>query len=457
MPVEFILFGLTLLGVALLHHHTFHVAISGLAVITGYKLLFTGFKSGTGLAGLVTHLGQEWVTLTNLFLLLMGFALLARHFENSLVPDLMPALLPHDWKGAFLLLVVVFVLSSFLDNIAAALIGGAMANKLFSGRIHIGYVAAIVAASNAGGCGSVVGDTTSTMMWIDGINPASLFRSYMAAVIALIVCGVPAALQQQHYSPILKYSIPSARVDWPRVLIVTTILVIPIVANIWAGIRLPWLIEALPMIGMGVWAAILMTALIRQPDWQLLSTNLSGTLFLIALVLCASMMPIERLPPATWLTSLSLGFVSAAFDNIPLTALAIKQGGYDWGMLAYAVGFGGSIMWFGSSAGVAIANLFPDSRRAVRWLVCGWHVTVAYVIGFFLMLAVLGWQTDPPHKRRVGFNVQQEFVLALSAVADRGANQMRPRHVSSVSTRSTSAPGGSSPAGNTISARSGVS
>jgi hypothetical protein len=70
------------------------------------------------------------------------------------------------------------------------------------------------------------------MMWIDGINPTSLFRSYMAAVIALIVCGVPAALQQQHYSPILKYSIPSARVDWPRVLIVTTILFIPIVAHL---------------------------------------------------------------------------------------------------------------------------------------------------------------------------------------------------------------------------------
>jgi hypothetical protein len=30
----------------------------------------------------------------------------------------------------------------------------------------------------------------------------------------------------------------------------------------------------------------------------------------------------------------------------------------------------------------------------------GWHVTVAYVIGFFVMLAVLGWHPDPPHKKR---------------------------------------------------------
>ena len=50
------------------------------------------------------------------------------------------------------------------------------------------------------------------------------------------------------------------------------------------------------------------------------------------------------------------GFLSSVFDNIPLTALALKQGGYDWGFLAYAVGFGGSMIWFGSSAGVAIVQ-----------------------------------------------------------------------------------------------------
>ena len=34
---------------------------------------------------------HEWVILTNLFLLLMGFAMLSRHFEDSRVPDEMPA------------------------------------------------------------------------------------------------------------------------------------------------------------------------------------------------------------------------------------------------------------------------------------------------------------------------------------------------------------------------------
>ena len=88
------------------------------------------------------------------------------------------------------------------------------------------------------------------------------------------------------------------------------------------------------------------------------------------------MMPVEKLPAASWQTALGLGFVSAVFDNIPLTALALKQGGYDWGYLAYAVGFGGSMIWFGSSAGVALANMYPEAKSVGRWLSHGWHVAL---------------------------------------------------------------------------------
>ncbi|MFO1297245.1 MAG: hypothetical protein U1F25_12775 [Rubrivivax sp.] len=61
---------------------------------------------------------------------------------------MLPRFLPDDWKGAFVLLALVFVLSSFLDNIAAAMIGGAIASTVFRGRVHIGYLAAIVVAAS---------------------------------------------------------------------------------------------------------------------------------------------------------------------------------------------------------------------------------------------------------------------------------------------------------------------
>ena len=397
IPVDFILFGLTLLGVALFHRHTLAVALTGLAVISAYKIVFTGFKTGAGIAGFAVHMAHEWVILANLLGLLVGFAILSRHFEESRVPEVLPRFLPDDWKGAFMLLVMVFVLSSFLDNIAAALIGGTMAGVVFRRKVHIGYLAAIVAASNAGGAGSVVGDTTTTMMWIDGVSPIAVLDAYVAASVALVVSGVIAAKQQHAHAPITKDAARGVAVDWVRLGIVAFLLAAAILANVIANLRFPEVFGQFPVIGAAVWVAILACAPLRKPEWGLLPEAFKGSIFLLALVTCASMMPVEKLPAASWQTTFGLGFLSSVFDNIPLTALALKQGGYDWGMLAYAVGFGGSMIWFGSSAGVAISNAYPEARSVGRWLAHGWHVALAYVVGFVVMLAILGWH--PTDKR----------------------------------------------------------
>jgi Na+/H+ antiporter NhaD/arsenite permease-like protein len=357
-----------------------------------------GFHGGPGLGGLVDHAHAEWVVLANLFGLLMGFALLSRHFEESHVPRQLPDYLPDDWRGAFVLLVMVFVLSSFLDNIAAALIGGTVALTIFRHKVHVGYVAAIVAASNAGGSGSVVGDTTTTMMWIDGVSPLSVLHAYVAAVIALVVCGIPASLQQQRHGPIVRHASERVAVDWARVAIVALILVAAIAVNVATNVVFPGWSDRLPFLGITVWVVLVATAAWRRPDWSVMPATLRGSVFLLCLVFAASLMPVERLPAASWQTALTLGFVSAVFDNIPLTKLALEQGGYDWGMLAYAVGFGGSMLWFGSSAGVAITSLFPESRSAGRWLRHGWHVAVAYVLGFAALMLTLGWQPHAPHR-----------------------------------------------------------
>jgi Na+/H+ antiporter NhaD/arsenite permease-like protein len=391
IPIEFLLFACVLTGVALFHSYVLPIAVTGAIVIALYKIALSPFKSGSGLPGFVGHLEHEWVILVNLLLLLTGFALLARQFEDSKVPAVLPRFLPDDWKGGFVLLVLVFVLSSFLDNIAAAMIGGAIAHTVFRGNVHIGYLAAIVAASNAGGAGSVVGDTTTTMMWISGISPLEVLEAFIASGVALVICGVIAARQQDALQRIQRDATQNAVVDWGRVGIVVLILALAIIVNVIVNVRFSAISNLFPFLGAAVWVAILIGALWRSTGWNLLPGALKGSVFLLSLVLCASMMPVERLPPASWQTAFGLGFLSAVFDNIPLTALAIKQGGYDWGFLAYAVGFGGSMIWFGSSAGVALSSMYPQARSVGKWVREGWHVTVAYVIGFFVMLAVIGF------------------------------------------------------------------
>jgi Na+/H+ antiporter NhaD/arsenite permease-like protein len=391
VPLEFVFFAAVLAGVALVHLHALKIAVGGALGIALYKILFSPFKAGAGIAGFGAHLGHEWVVLLNLLLLLLGFALLAKHFEDSEVPAVLPAILPDDWKGCFVLLVLVFVLSAFLDNIAAAMIGGAIAHTVFRTRVHIGYLAAIVAASNAGGAGSVVGDTTTTMMWIAGVSPLEVLEAYVAAGVALVIFGIPAAIQQQAYSPIQCEATPGAHIDWTRVGIVIFILAAAVVVNVLVNTRFADHAAAFPFLGVAVWAALLLAAALRKPDWALLPGAFKGSVFLLSLVLCASMMPVEQLPAASWQSTMALGFLSSVFDNIPLTELTIKQGGYDWGFVAFSVGFGGSMIWFGSSAGVALSNMFPQARSVGLWLRHGWYVPVAFVVGYLVLLTTLGF------------------------------------------------------------------
>jgi Na+/H+ antiporter NhaD/arsenite permease-like protein len=389
--VEFIIFGLILVGVALFHKQTFWVAVIGLSVLLTFKLVFDhSFNLFEHFFG-TTPMGEqimnkdlrqgEWGIILNLLGLLLGFAILSKIFEESGVPDMLPRYLPDDWKGPFMLLVFVFILSSFLDNIAAALIGGAIAIVVFKNRVHIGFIAALVAASNAGGSGSVVGDTTTTMMWIDGVAAFNVLHAYVAAGTALLFFAWFAAHQQDKYQRIQKDVSPGITIDWIKLLNVGLILAGAIISNILYD-----------MPALGVWIAIILGTFLRPVPWGEVPAAIRGTVFLLCLVTCASLMPVEDLPNASVLTAFALGLLSAVFDNIPLTKLCLDQGHYDWGMLAYTVGFGGSMIWFGSSAGVAITNKFPEGRDVFLWVKKGWHIAAAYVIGFFALYLLLGWE-----------------------------------------------------------------
>ena len=385
--LEFILFALTLIGVAVFHHKTMYVALAGLVAVLLFKWIFSpDFSLVEHIIGTGVREG-EWRILLNLAGLLFGFGILAKHFELSRIPELMPRYLPNDWKGGFVLLLLIMILSSFLDNIAAAMIGGTVAFVVFKGKVHIGYIAAIIAASNAGGAGSVVGDTTTTLMWIDGVNPLWVVPAFIASIGAFLVFGIIGAVQQDKYQRITKDSTPGILIDHKRLLVVAAILAGAIFTNYY--FEFP---------ALGVWVVILLGSFISSTPWFELKHSWRGTTFLVALVTTASLMPVEDLPAASWQSAFSLGFVSAVFDNIPLTKLCLEQGGYDWGVLAYAVGFGGSMIWFGSSAGVALTNLFPQARSVVLYVKSGWHVILAYIVGFALLLGVAGWHPHPPHK-----------------------------------------------------------
>lgn len=396
VPVEFVLFGFMLLGVALFHKRALTISVTGLLVILAYEALVTAFPTGRGMDALLLHMQHEWVIVTNLLLLLVGFEVLSNQFEQSNISDHLPDHLPDDWTGGLALLAIVFVMSAFLDNIAAAVLGGVMARHLYQGRVSVGFLAAIVASANAGGAGSVIGDTTTTLMWLNGVSPITVLPAFIAAGASFCVIGPVGAWVQHRHQPILAHDRPGHPLRWQRIWIVAFILAAAVATNVLAN-ALSEGEETAPWLGMALWAAILVTSLVAKPDWSVMRHGAKGAVFLASLVAAASLMPLKGLPDPSWQTAFALGLLSSVFDNIPLTALALRQGGFDWALLAFAVGFGGSMVWFGSSAGVAITNGYPEGRSVVRWLKHGWFVPVGYVVGFFVMLLLTGWDPSADH------------------------------------------------------------
>ncbi len=383
IPAVFVLFAATLVGVALFARRSLEIAAAGLVAI------FVARLAGGGVAWLAL-LEEQWSKLANLFGLLVGFALVADHFERSHLPERLPRLLPRGALGCFVLLALIWLMSGVLDNIAAALIGVVAASRLFS-RLHPGYVAGIVAAANGGGAGSVIGDTTTTMMWLEGIRPTAVLPAYLGAFVALMIFGVAAARQQARWAPLAPPAASPAPIDRARVAVVSASIAALACTNLVASAVFGPRAEALPALAIVVWLVLLVGGRLRPFAWPVAARAARAALFLVILVLAASLLPVDRLPRPTFLTTVLLGFLSAVLDNIPLTKLALVQGGYDWGFLAYSVGFGGSMIWFGSSAGVAVSEAVPDVRSVGTWVRHGWHIPLAFLAGHAAMILFRGW------------------------------------------------------------------
>src|SRR4029079_17445018 len=133
--------------------------------------------------------------------------------------------------------------------------------------------------------GSVVGDTTTTMMWIDGVDPLDVLEAFVAAGAALFVFGIPASLQQHKHSPIIRDAIPHVTIDWPSFVVVGFILSTAIGVNVTVNVKFGHLSDQFPFIGAAVWIAILLATAWRKPDWFVLPEAFKGSIFLLSLIL----------------------------------------------------------------------------------------------------------------------------------------------------------------------------
>lgn len=381
-PFEFGLFASVIAGLIFFHKYMLEITLCGVFIL--WMALYTGRDFD-----IVHHVvDHEWHMLTNVFLLLLGFAILAKAFENTKIPLWLPRILPDNEFGLAVLLVIVAVMSLFLDNIAAALIGGTIARTVFNNRVAISTVVGIAAASNAGGAPSPVGDTTTTMMWISGIEAGYLLKAGIGALIVVLFISVPLSYLQHKHQKIQADPPPGGvKINMGQLILVLMILGGTVTTNVLYDFP-----------ALGVWTAILIGRAIGiQIDWAEMKHMLRSACFIVCIMLLASMMPVDQLPPGGPTVDMVHGFMSSIFDNIPLTKLCIDQGGHDYGALAFSVGYGGSMTPFGSSAGVALFSMFPEAKNPIKWIRHGWLVILAFPIAYLGMLQVSSYVVTPGH------------------------------------------------------------
>ena len=390
------LFLAMLSGLLLFHHHKLPVVVGGFAVIGCV------YAAVNGLGGLGHHF-IEWHRfhlLYNLALMLPGFSLVAYYFEDSGASQSIARVLKSDG----LILWVIFALSTVLDNIAACMIGGTILMAVY-GKQHVPFsmLIGIICASNLGGTGSPVGDTTTVMMFVSQ-DPKISIREIMSAFAATIPAQFLIVLWAQRHSqrPLrvpVKGAVPVghesyddrrlgeddviALAEGTRQRSVNMGMMLPLLA-------IPGLIVGnfLDQPGFGLWIGLFLGIVLGRNRFETKSfvSAIPNMLFLVLLVATAEMLPLEEAKPSLNLLNrdtltILLGHLSAWFDNIPLTAVALSLKDFDWGLLAYCVGYGGSAMWFGSSAGVALGLLFNEVYDTKRWLVPFLVVTVTYWAG----------------------------------------------------------------------------
>ena len=223
-------------------------------------------------------------------------------------------------------------MSSFLDNIAAALIGGAMAHQLFKGAC----ISATWPPSSPLECRRLRlgGRRHDDDHDVDRRHqPAIVLDAYVvAAVVALVIVATspPSSSMPTRRSSSMRTNTPGRL--GPH-LHRRLMLVFAVGTNITVNVKFPsWPSISPSSASPCGWRSSDHTG--APPRLGADAGNHQGLRFPALAGACASMMPVEQLPPASWVSP-GAGLHFGRLRQHSAHCAGLRQGGYDWGVLAY--------------------------------------------------------------------------------------------------------------------------
>ena len=304
--------------------------------------------------------------------------------------------------------VLTFFLSAVLDNLTTTIVMVSLMKKLIKEReSRMFFCGMIVVSANAGGAWTVIGDVTTTMLWIgDKISTVEVMK---ALIIPSLFCMiVPLTLASMFFlkGDVERPDNTGGKHDvslkpWHSNLFLALgfcgLIFVPIFKSVT---HLP------PFMGMMFSLSVIwiVSEFVKHDldEATRSSTNVVGVLkkidtasilFFLGILLAVGTLQstgvlttvaawLESTVPNMQLVALIIGLLSAIVDNVPLVAAGI--GMYDfpkddtfWLFLAYCAGTGGSCLIIGSAAGVAAMGLEKIDfiwylKRVAMWALIGY-------------------------------------------------------------------------------------
>ncbi len=319
---------------------------------------------------------------------------------------------------------VTFFMSAVLDNLTTTIVVVSLLRKLVADReTRLMFIGITVIAANAGGAWTVIGDVTTTMLWVKNkINSLDVMRDlFLASIVCLLVPLLVASRRMKGELP--PVSTETDENDdkniqpWHRALFLGLGLIGLMMVPIFkAFTHLP------PFMGMVLSLGVLwvVSELVSHTlDERTRSStgvmsalrrvDMSSILFFLGILLAVGALgsveilkniavSLQNTIGNASIIAIIIGLVSAVVDNVPLVAAGIEMYSETppndpfWMLLAYCAGTGGSCLIIGSAAGVAAMGLEKVdfmwyARRIGPLSLLGY---IAGVAVYFLQKLILG-------------------------------------------------------------------
>ncbi|CAH0525867.1 sodium:proton antiporter NhaD [Vibrio hippocampi] len=300
---------------------------------------------------------------------------------------------------------IAFVLSPIADNLTTALIMGAVVmavgrgNPKFIGQTCV----VIVIAANAGGAFSPFGDITTLMVWQSG--HASFFDFFQLFIPAVINYLIPAAIISRY----LPKGQPPMLTERTEVKTGGYLVCGLFLVTICLAVTFENLLGLPPYLGMMFGLSLLFLTIyfkkrtlkqddedvkfnvfskLAKPEWDTL-LFFFGVMYCVgALGFFGYLTSISQIMYGDWgatTANIAAGAISAIIDNIPVMFAILTMhpdmDHFQWLLITFTAGVGGSLLSVGSAAGVALMGTAKGHYTFMTHLKWTWAIALGYLGG----------------------------------------------------------------------------